>query len=53
MENKARIIRQQRFAYNDEFYLRDEASFTHIHAVYTDRESAHQACKQLQEIYSL
>lgn len=47
MENKACIIRQQHFAYNDELYLRDEAFLTHIHAVYTDRESAHQACKQL------
>ena len=47
MENKACIIRQQHFAYNDEFYLRDEAFLTQIHAVYTDRESAHLACKQL------
>lgn len=47
MENKACIIRQQHFAYSDELYLRDEAFLTQIHAVYTDRESAHQACKQL------
>ncbi|MEG2358613.1 hypothetical protein [Acinetobacter sp.] len=47
MENKACIIRQQHFAYNDEFYLRDEAFLPQIHAVYTDRESAHLACKQL------
>ena len=47
MTNQAYIIRQQRFAYNDEFYLRDEAYVTQIHAVYADRESAHQACKQL------